>query len=143
VRTLETVTPQAMVRPSIIWPLALFVVTTIPGGCGFDVCAGRLLLCSGSSRPDRLSLYPKGTKIVVGVDQRSHLDYSWRHDLETLAIQFVMGSRTTRRNWNADDRCHTVDDGSCNAQARRRDAQYAGPKSTSCIVMTKQKGAFI
>jgi len=55
----------------------------------------------------------------------------------------VMGARTTRRNWNADDRCNAFDDGSGTAQAHRRPPQHARPRNASCVIMIKQKSALI
>src|SRR5215831_7489419 len=118
---------------------ALLLAKSVYGARGFDICAGPFLLRSGSFRVDRLCLYRQRTKTVLGVAQRSHLDYSWRDDLETLAIQFPMGARTTRRNWTAGDRYNAFDHGSCNAQAHRRSTQHAPPRSASCVIMNRQK----
>jgi hypothetical protein len=54
----------------------------------------------------------------MAIVQRRHLDYPWRDDLETLAVQFLMGIGTIGGNWNADDRYDSPDDGSSNAQTR-------------------------
>ena len=55
----------------------------------------------------------------MGLVQRIDLDYPWRNDLETLAVQFLMGPGAIGGNWDADDWCNALDDGSCHAQERR------------------------
>src|SRR5215470_12160709 len=93
----------------------LLLITIIADSRSFDICAGCLFHGSGNSRADGI-FHPRRTKIVVGVAQRSHLDYSLRHDLATPAIQFLMGARATDRNWNAGDGCNRLDEGDWNAQ---------------------------
>lgn len=96
----------------------LLAAASVSGSRGLDPGAGVLLFCARSSGPDQLLVKPKGPKVPMGIVQRIDLNYPWRDDLETLAIQFFVGAGTIGGNWDADDRNDAPDDGTYNAQAR-------------------------
>lgn len=97
----------------------LLPAASIRGRRGLNTGISAFLFCSGSSGPDELFDKSKSRGIAVGIVQRIDLNYSGRNDLETLAVQFLMGLGAISGNWDADDWHDALDDGSCHSPPRR------------------------